>query len=211
MFMDFNTYWKLLLEIKENSDVEQYYDEMLRPLFKDVIQHINNVKVVPTYDTRNYRKENNKYDVITGSKENFVWADYIFVPAKYTHINPLKPYVKVEFKRPNFIIDKNTKKIQYCSIIDTARNLVLNKFKNEIEGELEETPLILTDGIEWYFLNSIEDLLKNNNDNIISLLKKENIIREGSSIFYAKIIENPSEKFTMLKNNLASFIEKNIK
>lgn len=48
MFMDFNTYWKLLLEIKENSDVEQYYDEMLRPLFKDVIQHINNVKVVPT-------------------------------------------------------------------------------------------------------------------------------------------------------------------
>ncbi len=71
--------------------------------------------------------------------------------------------------------------------------------------------MILTDGIEWYFLNSIEDLLKNNNDNIISLLKKENIIRKGSSIFYAKIIENPSEKFTMLKNNLASFIEKNIK
>ena len=90
MFMDFNTYWKLLLEIKENSDVEQYYDEMLRPLFKDVIQHINNVKVVPTYDTRNYRKENNKYDVITGSKENFVWADYIFVQAKYSHINPFK-------------------------------------------------------------------------------------------------------------------------
>ena len=71
--------------------------------------------------------------------------------------------------------------------------------------------MILTDGIEWYFLNSIEDLLKNNNDNIISLLKKENIIRKGSSIFYAKIIENPSEKINMIKNNLASFIEKNIK
>lgn len=209
--MEFNAYWELLLEIKENSDVEQYYDEMLRPLFKDVIKHINNVKVVPTYDTRNYRKENNKYGVITGSKENFVWADYIFVPTKYTHINPLKPYVKVEFKRPNFIIDKNTKKIQYCSIIDTARNLGLNKFKNEIEGELEETPLILTDGIEWYFFKSKEDLLKNNNDNKISLLKKENIIRKGSSISYAKIIENPNHEFTMLKNILASFIEKNIK
>lgn len=115
--MEFNAYWELLLEIKENSDVEQYYDEMLRPLFKDVIKHINNVKVVPTYDTRNYRKENNKYDVITGSKENFVWADYIFVPAKYTHINPLKPYVKVEFKRPNFILTKILRKYSIVQLL----------------------------------------------------------------------------------------------
>mgnify|MGYP000816242529 CR=1 FL=1 len=35
--MEFNAYWELLLEIKENSDVEQYYDEMLRPLFKDCL------------------------------------------------------------------------------------------------------------------------------------------------------------------------------
>lgn len=204
--MNFDSYWQTLLTIKIDSDVEQYYDEMLRPLFRECTEPLKDIKVVPTYDTRRRKEEHNKkFECITGSAKNLVWPDYIFVPSKYTHDSPLIPYAKVEFKSPN-IKFKNEQMIYY-SIYKTATSKGYKRFKDELTSELLECPLILTDGITWLFLNSESDLENIESENELS---RHCFIDKGQRYYnghYVKIIQDPNQEFEELKKTIVSFLK----
>lgn len=199
--MTFKKYWKLLWTIKRDSNIEQYYDELLRPLFKEAIKNTSNVKVVPTFDTRCHSKQyKSKYKCITGTGDNLAWPDYIFVSNDYTHNAPVSPYIKVEFKVPN--ISKRNSKMLYYPIYKSSP-----KFHNEIKSELSETPLILTDGITWLFLKKQSDIdkIKNEKDiGKICFLEKTKKYRTGS---YVILLQDAHEQFTMLKEKINAFVK----
>lgn len=196
--MTFDEYWNLLWNIKTDSDVEQYYDELLRPFFKEAIQETKNVKVIPTFDTRNHTKSN-KYECITGSVDKLVWPDYIFVPNQYTHDAPVSPYIKVEFKTPQ-ITSKNGQ-LLYFPI-----NKLSDKFYYEILSESSEVPLIFTDGITWLFLRKSTDVdkIKSLEDiKTISLIVKKQKYYNG---YYAVLSQQIDKIFSSLKEEIKSFI-----
>lgn len=204
--MGFNEYWELLHTIRKDSNVEQYYDELLRPLFKQAIKDVTNVKVVPTFDTRYHgRQERGKYECITGTDDKLVWPDYIFVPDDYTHNAPISPYIKVEFKIPN-IIEKGKKTVYYPIYKSSI------KFINEIKSELSETPLILTDGITWLFMNKqfikkqsdLEKLRDEKGMDKICLVEKKQKYSHGNTV---KLFHDSDKRFDVLKKKIAAFIE----
>lgn len=198
--MTFDEYWKLLWIIKRDSNVEQYYDELLRPLFKESIKDTKNVKVVPTFDTRYHGKSKTKYACITGTDDKFVWPDYIFVPNNYTHTEPTSPYIKVEFKIPN-VSEKNSQIIYYPIYKSSIR------FYNEITSELSETPLILTDGITWLFLNSQSDIdkIKSEKDiEKICFFDKRQKYYKGN---YVELFQDAHKQFIILKKKINNFIK----
>lgn len=197
--MDFDEYWKLLWTIKRDSNVEQYYDEILRPIFREVVEDMDNVKVIPTFDTRYRGKNRDKYRCITGDVDKLVWPDYVFVPINYTHDVPVSPYVKVEFKNPK--ISKKEDGMRYRSIYDPSL-----KFYNEIKSELSESPLILTDGITWLFLRESSDIEKIESEEGIEKLcfvDKERKYRFG---YYVVLVQDVNEQFIRLKDMICNFI-----
>lgn len=200
--MNFSEYWKLLHTIKKDSNVEQYYDELLRPLFKQAIKEMTNVKVVPTFDTRYHgRQKRGKYECITGTNDKLVWPDYIFVPDDYTHNAPISPYIKVEFKIPN-ITEKGKQLVYYPIYKSSAR------FIDEIKSELSETPLILTDGITWLFLNRqlvLKKLRDEEGMDKICLVDKKQKYYNGNII---ELFHDSDERFDVLKKKISTFIEK---
>ena len=200
--MTFDEYWKLLWMIKKNSDVEQYYDELLRPLFKEAIKNTNNIKVIPTFDTRCHGKQNrSKYECITGTNNNLVWPDYIFVSDDYTHDVPVSPYIKVEFKIPNISKTINNQMLYYPIYKSSS------EFRNEITSELSVTPLILTDGITWLFLNKQSDIdkIKNEKDiDKICFLEKQKKYYTGN---YVSLLLNADVQFAKLKGKINAFIK----
>ena len=198
--MTFNEYCNLLEEIKRNSDVEQYYDELLRPLFKEAIINMPNVKVVPTFDTRYHGNNKTKYDCITGSFDKRVWPDYIFVPESYTHNRPVEPYIKVEFKIPNITMKNG--QILYYPIYKTS-----NKFHDEIESELYDTPLILTDGITWYFLKEPNEINNLKNEEGIERICFIDKLKKYYTGNYVVLFENSESIFSDLKDNICRFIK----
>lgn len=198
--MNFNEYWKLLWTIKKDSDVEQYYDELLRPFFKEAIKDMKNVKVIPTYDTRYRGKNREKYECITGSFDKLVWPDYIFVPIIYSHNTPVFPYIKIEFKKPN--IGQKGDRLLYYPIYKSSRS-----FQNEISSELSTSPLILTDGITWLFLKEQSDINKIKSEQDIERIcfvdKKENYYSGN----YVVLFQDANERFNILKKMICTFIE----
>lgn len=198
--MTFYEYRNLLWAIKRDSDVEQYYDEILRPLFKEAVSDTKNVKVIPTFDTRNRSKNKSKYECITGTDDKLVWPDYIFVPNHYTHDTPVSPYIKVEFKIPNIANINN--KILYYPIYKPSV-----KFNNEIKSEVSETPLILTDGITWLFLRELSDADKVESEKDIEricFIEKNQKYYNGN---YVTLIQDAEKQFTVLKNKISTFIK----
>lgn len=199
--MDFIEYWELLHTIRKDSNVEQYYDELLRPLFKQAIRDITNVKVIPTFDTRYHgRQKRGKYECITGINDKLVWPDYIFVPDNYTHDAPISPYIKVEFKIPN--IRTEGEKTFYYPIYKPSI-----KFIKEIESELSETPLILTDGITWLFMKSQTDLKKLRNEEGMDKICFVEKVQKYYSGNIVKLFYDSDKRFDVLKKKIASFIE----
>lgn len=211
--MHFNEYWKVLWEIKRDCPVEQYYDKILRPLFEEAAGSMENVKVVPSFDTR-IRSTPKKvpYQVIIGNNANLVWPDYIFVPLTYTHESPVRPYAAVESKFPNIEKRGDGPGWIYCPLETLTRN---NKIHTEIASEISRYPVIFTDGITWLFLSSQEDLAK-----IESLDCQENICLINKTQkyksnardrkYYAEPFPDTEEPFNRLKERICSFLKESI-
>lgn len=209
--MTFKNYWKNLWTIKTDYDVEQYYDEILSPLFKEIAQNIENVKVIPTYDTRCHSaKQYKNFKCITNEKKRLVWPDYIFAPTKYTHANPLSPYIKVEFKRPN-ITKLKDKRMLYYSIHATANSLNYKRFENEIKSELSSCPLILTDGLTWLFLKADADFYNIESEKNLSALCFLDKSQPYYNGYYVSLISNAENQFETLKKEISAFIKNNSK
>ena len=179
--MNFDEYWKLLWTIKRDSNVEQYYDEILRPIFREVVEDMDNVKVIPTFDTRYRGKNRDKYRCITGDADKLVWPDYVFVPINYTHDVPVSPYVKIEFKNPK--ISKKEDRMRYRSIYDPSL-----KFYNEIEWEPSDIEKIESEeGIEK-----------------LCFVDKERKYRFG---YYVVLVQDVNKQFVKLKDMICTFIK----
>lgn len=159
--MDFKEYWELLLTINRDSNREQYYDEIVRPVLKEAAKRVKNAKVVPTFDTRIHSNAKGLWRCVTGPSDNFVWPDYIIVPEEYTHIHPVSPYARVEFKTPNIKVDQG-------QILYHPMTPVSAKIREELAGELSQSPLIFTDGISWLFLREPEDIKKADSNKYIN-------------------------------------------
>lgn len=208
--MDFNYYWQQLWYIKENYDLEQYYDEIIRPLLNEITQNCNNTKLIPTYDTRCHNASHyNTYKCIIGTKENLVWPDYIFVSKEYTHHAPVAPYVKVEFKKPNIKLLPN-KKMVYYSIYATSHQNTNTRFESEISSELSSCPLILTDGITWLFLNNISDITNIETEDNLSRICFLDLHSKYYKGHYTSLVSDASTKFEFLKKQTIDFLQNSI-
>ena len=160
--MDFKEYLEQIQHIKKCYDYEQYYDELLRPLFLESIigADMTEIMLVPTFDTR-ARSETirENYKDVTGRKEDgrYVWPDYIFVPKSYTMKKPLAPYAKVEFKIPNIDFENGI----YYPLPYSSKGII-----DEIYAENYDCPLIYTDGLSWCVIerNTVKEFNKVNNE-----------------------------------------------
>lgn len=209
--MYFNFYWQQLWYIKENYDFEQYYDEIIRPLFNEIAHNCNEIKLIPTYDTRCHNASHyNTYKCIIGEKDNLVWPDYIFVSKKYTNQTPIAPYVKVEFKKPNIKLLPNNKMVYY-SIYATSHRKSSNRFENEISSELSSCPLILTDGITWLFLNKISDISNIESEKNLSRICFLDLHNKYYKGHYASLASDSNSIFELLKSQIAQFIQNSTK
>lgn len=217
--MDFHEYWRQLWTVKDDYNQEVYYDELVRPLFKAAAESMDGVKVIPTFSTRNYRSKSRKenYRCITGGDDHFVWPDHVFVPQEYSDSRPLPPYAKVELKMPN-IERAGAGQFRYVPLEkEIKRRLEIE----EIESELFDCALILTDGITWFFLEKQFDLDKLDK---IELLDSQQIIRlvkesenprycpqSHSPIRCVELLQNKNEQFGRLKDLICTFINENKK
>lgn len=199
--MQFNEYWQTLLKIKNDYNVEQYYDEIIRPLLNESVSEMANVKVIPTFDTRNHKEDREKYTCITGDSENLVWPDYVFVPLEYTFGKPVFPYLKVELKIPNFGMKKE--KMVYYPMFQKSLNLY-----KELKAELIACPLIFTDGVTWMFLDKPEDV---DHLDTIDKDKKITFFEEYGKYYsghYVELSKDASERFEKLKEKICVFLIK---
>lgn len=199
--MKFNEYWDALWRIKIDCNVEQYYDEIIRPLLVESASKIDNVKVVPTFDTRCRGKNKKKYKCVTGEIDQLVWPDYVFVPYNYCHDNPVYPYVKVEFKVPNIGKLEENGTMKYFPIYYKSKKLY-----DELKAELIDCPLIVTDGITWLFLKEQGDV-----DNIKSIEAcTKNILVDRFEKYhsgnYVKVSRDASQIYDKLKESICDFI-----
>lgn len=210
--MNFDEYWKQLWIIKRDYDVEQYYDEILRPLFREAIENIDSVKVIPTFDTRthNSSKRKTQYGCVANVNGNFVWPDYVFVPENYCNEKPVPPYLNVEFKRPN-IVKTSEGQLRYEKF---GLKKVIEKNRSEIEGELRKCPLILTDGITWFFLGrefNLEKPESSGGQQTICLVNRVEDCDENSSdvLYSVELCPNTNERFRKLKDVICEFVNEN--
>lgn len=201
--MNFKEYWELLWAIRRDCNVEQYYDEIVRPLLKEAAQNVSGVKVVPTFDTRNHRSRRRKerYKCITAVGGRPLWPDYIFVPCAYTDKHPLAPWVKVEFKTPN-VEEGSGELLKYVPIEER-----LKSHRGQIEGNLSTCPLIFTDGISWLFLSDGSGLDEGKplGDNERCALV-DRTGKRNRSMYEVRLVPNPDEQFDRLRAQISKFI-----
>lgn len=197
--MEYKEYWKTLWSIKHDCDYEQYYDRIIFPVLQESIDNIEELKVVPIFDTRNHGLTN-KYRNVCGSNLQRVWADYLIVSQQYSMDNIISPILRVEIKKPNLLKDDNGK-LRYRCLLSEINNY---RSKNEVQGETDLSPVILTDGIQWYGLP-----YQSKYDNWNDALMVKQIINIGDKVpnVDAYYFETNQEEFNDLTEKLGQYIK----
>lgn len=169
----FDKFIERLFELDVECNHENYLSEIFIPFFR--MCSPDNAKIIPVYDDRscgprtdNETEYKKRMKTICAVREDgtYVVPDYIYVPKIYSFLNPCKPYLMVETKKPILLQDGK----YYKDLSDT-----INKNESELLAEISSCGhVIYTDGITWMFLEIEGDrIVESKKYETVSLVDKE--------------------------------------
>lgn len=212
--ISFKKYMDRLYEIAQDCNQEVYYSEIVIPFLRMCC--MKDTKIIPTFDDRNtgpksdnLSSKKERMRTICAPKENggYVVPDYVFVPEKYSYMNPCKPYLMVETKCPILPIFKKVG--TYYE--DLEKHIKNNE--QELTAEIKACGCVLfTDGITWMFLvlNERNEIVEHTDFKAIRLVEQSSSHYNSRRIERKVDIEKKLKEWNKLKETIKNLVEKQV-
>lgn len=195
--ISYEKYMNTLKQLLLDCNHENYLSEIFLPLLRMCC--IEETKIIPVFDdrktgpkTKSETPTEKRIKTITAPNNaypnKYVVPDYIFVPQDYSFINPKKPIIMVETKKPTYYTPKGKS-------IYRALNDQITTNKNELLSEIKACgAVIFSDGFTWMFLGEKNgEIVEMNTERY----KTISFLMEGSSYYKSKHVQDKYDSKTI--------------